>query len=290
MGSPLRALLRAVAYVVWTLLMLPAQIIAVSLGLETARRIPIFYHRNCLRIIGIKLDIRGEMSRAHPTLFVSNHGSYIDITVLGSIIPGSFVAKAEVASWPFFGLLAKLQRSVFIDRRGHKAGQHRDDLVARLNAGDWLILFPEGTSGDGNRVLPFKTALFAVAGIDIAGKPLVVQPVSVAYTRLDDMPVGRTFRPFFAWYGETALLSHAWELIGLGSLTVAVQFHPPVTLADFGSRKALARHCYDTIAAGVAAANAGRAQVQVPPPAPAPADDGPDGAPVTAASPNRALT
>lgn len=282
MGSPLRALARAVAYVAWTLLMLPAQVVAVALGLGAARRIPIFYHRNCLRLMGIKLDVVGEMSRAHPTLFVSNHGSYIDITVLGSIIPGSFVAKSEIANWPFFGLLAKLQRSVFVDRRGPNAGQHRDDLVARLNAGDWLILFPEGTSSDGNRVLPFKTALFAVAGLEVGGKPLTVQPVSIAYTRLDDMPVGRTFRPFFAWYGETALLSHAWDLIGLGTLTVSVQFHPPVTLADFGSRKALARHCFDTVATGLATANAGR------PPAPAlpkppPADPAVPATPATVA-------
>lgn len=258
MGSPVRAFFRALAYVAWTVLLLPVQVVAVALDLPAARRIPIFYHRNCCRLLGIKVEIRGEMSRAHPTLFVSNHSSYMDITILGSIIPGSFVAKAEIAGWPFFGLLAKLQRSVFVDRRGPKAGEHRDELVRRLQAGDWLILFPEGTSDDGNRVLPFKSALFAVAAIELDGKPLTVQPLSISYARLDDMPVGRTLRPYFAWYGETELLSHAWELIGLGALTVVVDFHPPVTLATFGSRKALARYCYDQVSDGLARANAGR--------------------------------
>jgi 1-acyl-sn-glycerol-3-phosphate acyltransferase len=93
-------------------------------------------------------------------LYVANHVSYTDITVLGSVIPGSFIAKAEVADWPFFGWLAKLQRSVFVDRQVRSTVTQRDAVGERLASGDALILFPEGTSGDGNRVLPFKTALF----------------------------------------------------------------------------------------------------------------------------------
>ncbi|MBM3488397.1 MAG: 1-acyl-sn-glycerol-3-phosphate acyltransferase [Alphaproteobacteria bacterium] len=262
MGSPFRALLRAIAYLAWTALLLPAQAIAVALGLPLARRIPLFYHRHCARILGLNVEVRGTMSSAHPTLFVANHCSYLDITVFGSIIPGSFVAKAEVASWPLFGLLAKLQRSVFVDRRGPKAGAQRDEIVRRLEAGDWLILFPEGTSHDGNRVLPFKSALFAVAEIDVRGVPLVVQPVSIAYVSLDGIPIGRSLRPCFAWYGEMGMMSHAWEFLGLGRATVVVHFHDPVTIAAYGSRKALAQHCWGRVAAGLAAANSGRA---VPP-------------------------
>jgi len=159
---------------------------------------------------------------------------------------------------PFFGLLAKLQRSVFIDRRPNRAGAQRDEMVARLESGDSLILFPEGTSGDGNRVLPFKSALFAVAGLRPHGKPLVVQPVSIAYTRLDGMPIGRYLRPYFAWYGDMDLLGHLWRALGLGHLTVAVEFHPPVTLEDFASRKALAGHCQRAVADGLATALSGR--------------------------------
>src|SRR5206468_8064053 len=138
-------------------------------------------------------------------LFAANHISYTDITILGSLIPGSFIAKTEVAGWPFFGWLAKLQRSVFVDRRVHSTATQRDAISDRLAAGDALILFPEGTSGDGNRVLPFKSALFGALerGKDLP--PVTVQPVSLAYARLDGMPIGRLYRPFFAWYGSVEL-------------------------------------------------------------------------------------
>ena len=128
-------------------------------------------------------------------LFAANHISYTDITVLGSVIPGSFIAKAEVANWPFFGWLAKLQRSVFVDRQVRSTATQRDAIGERLAAGDALILFPEGTSGDGNRVLPFKSALFAAAQQGEDCPPVIVQPVSLAYVRLDGMPIGRALSP-----------------------------------------------------------------------------------------------
>ncbi len=133
-------------------------------------------------------------------------------------------------------------------------------MVDRLEAGDNLFLFPEGTSNDGNGVLPFKSALFAVAALKPRGAPLTVQPVSITYTALDGMPMGRALRPFYAWYGDMELPSHLWQALGLGRATVVVQFHDPVTLEDFASRKAMADHCYRKISEGVASALAGRPQ------------------------------
>ena len=199
------------------------------------------------------------MSTAAPTLFVSNHLSYLDIEVLGSLIPGSFVAKTEVGTWPFFGALARLQRTVFVDRnRRGSADAQRDSLQSRLEAGDNLVLFPEGTSSDGNRTLPFKSALFAAAGLRIDGKPLTVQPVSLACTTLDGIPLGRRLRPIYAWYGDMDLVPHLWNVVKQGQLRITVIFHPPVTLETVRSRKALADHCWRAIAAGVSDANAGR--------------------------------
>jgi 1-acyl-sn-glycerol-3-phosphate acyltransferase len=199
-------------------------------------------------------------------LFVANHVSYIDIAVLGSLIAGSFIAKAEVARWPLFGWLAKLQRSVFVDRRVGSTAAQRDAMAQRLASGDALILFPEGTSGDGSRVLPFKSALFSAAQTPPPIGPITVQPVSIAYTRLDGIPLGRLYRPFFAWYGTMALAPHMWRMLGLGTVEVAVEFHPPTCLADCGSRKALARYCHGRIAGGVAAAISGRPQPVPEPP------------------------
>jgi lyso-ornithine lipid O-acyltransferase len=259
MGSPLRAFVRAVLYLGFTVLLMPAQIVALALNRRWARRIPLFYHRNCCRILGIRVSVRGKVSNASPTLFVCNHSSYLDIAVLSSVLEASFVSKAEVKNWPLFGTLARLQRTVFIERRAAEIKNHRDEIGRRLDEGDNLILFPEGTSTDGTRVRAFRTALFAVAEREVAGAPLTVQPVSLAYTRLDGIPLGRALRPLYTWFGEMELMPHIWSMLGLGKLTVEVEFHRPVSFAEFGSRKALAAHCHDAVAGGLAAANAGAA-------------------------------
>ncbi|GAA4253803.1 1-acyl-sn-glycerol-3-phosphate acyltransferase [Azospirillum formosense] len=259
LGSPVRGGLRLAAYLLWTLLLIPVQALAVAVRSPLRFRIPRFYHRVCAGILGIGVVVRGERATDGPVLFVSNHSSYLDITVLGSVIPGSFVAKSEVAGWPFFGALAKLQQTVFVERRA-RAGveKQRDDLGARLDAGDSLILFPEGTSSDGNRTLPFKTALFAVAARRIGDRPLTVQPVSIAPTRLDGIPMGIAFRPCYAWYGDMDLAPHLWTVFTLGRMTVEVEFHPPVTIDGFSSRKALADHCQRAVARGVERAVSGK--------------------------------
>ena len=266
MGSPTRALVRLALYLALTLCMVPLQGLALALSRRLSTELPILYHGLCCRILGLRVISRGAISTVRPTLFVSNHVSYIDISVLASLIRGSFIAKAEVAGWPFFGVLAKLQRTVFIARRGPEAARHRDEMARRLSKGDNLILFPEGTSHDGIRVLPFKSALFSVAETEVNGAPLTVQPVSIAYTRLDGMPLGRNFKCYYAWFGDMGLLSHFWGWVGLGMATVEVVFHPPLAIATAGSRKALAEQCHQIVAASIAGANAGRAAT---PPIPA---------------------
>ncbi len=267
MRSPSRAIVRALAYSVWTITLMPVQLVAVLLRLRLAARLPRFYHRGCCRILGIEVIQHGQPSADHPVLFVANHTSYLDITILGSAIAGSFVSKAEVAHWPFFGWLARLQRSVFIDRRGAKAADHRDDIGSRLEAGDDLILFPEGTSSDGNRILRFKSALFSVAERRVRGRPITVQPVSVAYTRIDGLAIGREWRPYVAWYGGMAMGRHVCDLIALGKLSVEVIFHPPLDMAriaaaaDGGAalsssalRKLMADHSHAAVSEGHARA------------------------------------
>jgi lyso-ornithine lipid O-acyltransferase len=275
MSATLLRLRRLSLYLALTLPLMPVQGVAVALKRPLARRLPRLYHGWAARLLGIHIKVDGERSAEKPTLFVANHTSYLDIEILGALIEGSFVAKREVARWPFFGWLAKLQRTVFVDRRVRSTASQRDAIRERLDEGDNLILFPEGTANDGNRVLPFKSSLFSVADYSGRGGALAVQPISLAYTRLDGIPLGRFYRPFFAWYGDMELAPHLWAMLGLGTVEVAVIFHRPVTLAQFGSRKALADHCYRVIARGVARALAGRTEepasssVDVPQMAPA---------------------
>jgi len=267
-GSMGRGIRRMAAYGALTLLGIPVQMGLLALGSRARDRFPRFYHRLCCRIMGLDVAVMGRPATDGPVLFVSNHSSYLDIPVLGAVLPVSFVAKQEVGRWPVFGLLAKLQRTVFVNRDNRRdAGNQRDSMVGRLQAGDNLVLFPEGTSSDGNRVLPFKTALFAVAATRIGDSPLRVQPVSVTATHLDGIPLGHTLRPLYAWYGDMDLAPHLWRMMQAGRIRVVVEFHPVVSLDTIPSRKALADHCWRAVAAGVDRAVTGR---PLPPAEPAP--------------------
>ncbi len=258
MVSRFRALWRLVVFVAILPPAMLVQFVALTLKLSLAKSFPLWFHRQVLRLFGFKVQRRGRQSRKQPTLYIANHVSYLDIEVLGSLIKGSFVAKAEVRKWPVFGWLAVLQRTVFVERRAQRTAEARDEMSERLEAGDSLILFAEGTSSDGNRVLPFKSALFAAARLKPKGEDLMVQPVSIAYSHLDGMPMGRFLRPYFAWYGDMDLATHIWDACGLGKVTVTVEFHPPVTLAELGSRKVLAQHCHQAVQQGLNDALTGR--------------------------------
>lgn len=263
-GSSIRGALRLAVYLSWTFLLIPFQALAVATGSRLRLAIPLLYHRVSARILGFEIKVIGKQAETGPILFISNHSSYLDITVLGSLIPGSFVAKSEVAGWPLFGLLAKLQRTVFIERKSRgTVDKQRDDIGGRLDQGDQLILFPEGTSSDGNRTLPFKTALFAVAARKVNDKPVTVQPVSITATGLDGMPMGFAFRSFYSWYGDMDLAPHLWSAFCQLGMTIEVEFHKPVTIEDFSSRKSLGEHCQRVVSEGVARAVTGRRPVDV---------------------------
>lgn len=253
-----RAAVRLSIYLVFTLCLIPVQALAVTFGWGLRESLPVFYHRTCCKLWGMTIEVRGELATERPTLLVSNHVSYLDIPVLSTIGGLSFVAKSEVKSWPFFGLLAKLQRTVFVDRRRASAAKQRDAIGERLAAGDRLVLFAEGTSNDGNRVLPFKSALFSVAERVEEGQSLALQAVSVAYTTLNGMPIGRGLRPFYAWYGDMDLGGHLWTFAGLGRTHIVITLHQPTHAHEWPSRRALAQHMYGEVSAGVASALTGR--------------------------------
>lgn len=260
-GSTLLGMMRLAVYVAWTLCAIPMQALLLRLSAQGAgTRFPMLYHRVCCRILGMQVVVKGAPVGDRPVLFIANHSSYLDIPVLGSLLPASFIAKADVDGWPVFGLLARLQRTVFVDRTArHKADEQRDTIQGRLLAGDNLVLFPEGTSSDGNRTLPFKTALFAVASTRIGDRPLTVQPVSVTATHLDDIPLGHVWRQLYAWYGDMELPPHLWRMMRAGRLRILVEFHTPLSLETAGSRKVLADVCWKSVAVGVERAVTGRA-------------------------------
>ncbi len=243
------------AFVVLTLPLMPVQYVLVRMGSRYARSFPHWYHRQVCRLLGVRVQVEGALADSGGALLVSNHVSWLDIPVLSAVAPVSFIAKREVGTWPFVKWLATLQRSIFIDReRRRDVPTAGNAIVERLAAGDNLVLFAEGTSGPGNKVLPFHTALFgAVRGAGPIREDITVQTVTLAYTRIHGLPIGRDDRPMIGWYGDMEMASHGWELLKLGPIDAVVRIGPPLPLADFPDRKALARWCEARIRADLAA-------------------------------------
>lgn len=259
MIATLKAALRLSGFVLLLLLLVPAHLIDGKFLSRNHHRVPLIFYQLVCRWFGLHPRLHGAFSTTRPTLFVANHTSYLDVFVLGAVLPASFVAKAEVANWPLIGWLAKMQRTVFVERRSSRARTQQDEITTRLVQRDSIVLFPEGTSSDGTRVLPFKSSLFSVAETcAAAGTPLTIQPVSLVCTTLNGLPVLRAMRPFYAWFGDMTLPGHLLRVLSQNSLVIDIVFHSPVTLSDLGSRKALAAHCQNEVSRGVEWLNTGR--------------------------------
>lgn len=250
----LRAGIKLAGFVAMTLPGLPVQRALIALSPKGARHFPHVYHRAVTRWLDIRLNIIGEPVRDRPCLIAANHVSWMDITVLSALTPLSFIAKKEVNNWAGFGTLARLQRTVFIDRdRRQSTGASRDEMQERLKSGETLVLFAEGTSSDGSHVLPFKSAYFAAAEIP----DVVVQPVTLAYRGHWGAPMTRRRRPYYAWYGDMEMGPHLWQALALGPIEVDVICHKPLTLAEAGNRKALAKKAEEAVRQGLVEALTG---------------------------------
>ena len=254
----LRRVIRLPVYVCFTFLCMPIQVVLLALRSPARETFPVWYHRRCLKIFGIEVMVVGAPTQPRPVLFVANHISIFDIPVLGSIMPACFIAKTEVAGWPMFGWCAKLQRTLFVDRRPSQAGVQADPLALRLGAGDNMILFPEGISTDGQIVAPFKPAFFQAALDYAKDRPLLIQPLSISCIKIEGLPAGRAGRRTYGYYGDIALLPLLWGYAGYRRSTIRVEFHPAIVPHEVGDRKKIAALSYDAVARGVSLANSGR--------------------------------
>lgn len=258
-----RGVVRLTGFVLVVLLILPVQWVLMKLNFG-AKVLPFRIHRLFCRIFGIKVHVKGAIEPGGGVLIAANHSSWIDILTISSVGPLSFIAKSEVNTWPGFGLLARLQQTIYVARdRRSKTAEQRDEIKERLGRGDTIVLFPEGTSSDGNRVLTFKSALMSAAEGTIPNgkggeKAIRVQPMSVAYTKLYAMPMNRPYRPFYAWYGDMDLVPHLWDMARLGPFECEITIHPPMTVADVGSRKALAAKCEELVSDSLVRSLTGR--------------------------------
>jgi lyso-ornithine lipid O-acyltransferase len=252
MHDRLLAAVRLAALVLWTgLLLLPA---LGAWGLRARVPAPLVrgWNRGCCAIAGVEVRVVGAPDPREGLLLVANHVSYLDIIALGSRIDAAFVAKAEVARWPGIGLIARLGRTVFVQRNSAHSARQCATLAGRLGAGGRLILFAEGTSSDGTRVLPFKSALFGALDRPGGAPGVTVQPVTIAYRQFrGGLAIGRSLRACYAWYGDMALVPHLWSALGLPGVLVELRFHEALPATAFASRKALASHAERQVASGL---------------------------------------
>jgi 1-acyl-sn-glycerol-3-phosphate acyltransferase len=249
--SGFRPWLVLVLFSALTLPLMPLQQLFVWFAPRLARVFPMHYHRIVCRLLGVRVEVVGEPPVGGPLLMAANHVSWLDIVVLSSVAPVCFIAKREVARWPVFGSLARLQRTVFVDRdRRHATGDSRDEMRERLAAGDILVLFAEGTSGDGRSVLPFKSSFFGAA--EMPG--VLVQPVTLAYRGHRNLPMNRRLLPSYAWYGDMDLVPHLMGALRSGPIEVTVICHAPLSLSGELNRKGLARHAEEEVRRGLVVA------------------------------------
>lgn len=248
----MRMLLVVPTLAIFTACLIPVQWLALRFNLPLQRRLPTFYHRVLCRIIGVNINVVGRRVDDTPLMIVCNHVSWLDITAITAVAPVIFVAKSEVASWPLFGLLAKLQRSVFVDRsKRHKTADVTAEIAQRLSSGDPVLLFGEGTSSDGNRVLPFRSALVGAAGDALAAnehaKRIWLQPMSLAYDRLLGLPLGRQHRPLLAWYGDFRMLPHLVGVLRRGGVDITITWGNPIPYDQTSERKAVTRELEERV-------------------------------------------
>lgn len=240
----------------WTLLGCLVQACVLLLPGRPTARVTRLYWAGMCAILGLRRHIIGTPAHAtadgRPVVYVSNHSSWLDILVLGAGLDAAFVAKEEVGTWPVIGTIARLGRTVYVRRSRTSTARERDEMRARLAAGDNLILFPEGTTSDGARVLPFRSAFLSIAELpaNAAGAPPIVQPVSIVYDRLCGLPMGRATRPVLAWYGDMEIASHYWQLAQYPGMRVSVILHAPLDPRDFPNRKSLTQAIWRASAEG----------------------------------------
>src|SRR5689334_2676308 len=258
----LRALFIAAVFFTMTPLLVSLQWLLEKLKLPGWGFIASNYYRVLCWLLRIRVRVNGEPVRNRPVLFVSNHVSWVDIVVIGAIAPVAFVAKREVASWPLVGFTAKMQRTVFVDRtRRNQTGEAVSEIVRRLAGGTSVILFAEGTSSDGNRVLPFRSALLgAVEEAEVRDRNdgIPIQPMSICYTGQQGIPMGRQHRPLVAWYGDLDFMPHIKAFIEQGAVDALVTYGEPVTADSDTDRKMMTKRLEGTVRELLTSAPRGR--------------------------------
>lgn len=241
----LRSLFFVFVLAPYLLVGVPCQFVVVRLGFGNWHALPRGFHKLACKFLGLHVTLIGRPQTGKPTLLVSNHIAWTDIVALASVADVTFVAKSEIARWPVVGFMAGLQKTIYVDRnRRSDARRTSGEMARRIADGDAVLLFAEGQSDTGTHVLPFRSALVGAAQLamrDAGAREVALQPVTIAYTKLQGMPVSRNERSFIAWAKSRSKRENFREILGGGTKHVTIAFGAPQPLVEGADRKMITK-------------------------------------------------
>ncbi len=256
-----RTLFFVFVFVPFLIVIIPLQALIVALNLPFWPVIPHIFHKLGCVFLGLRITVIGEAAKGQPTLLVSNHISWTDIIALGSAADVAFVAKREVKDWPFVGMMAKLQKTIYADRtRRSSTGRTAEAMGNHMAGGNAVLLFAEGQSDIGTHVLPFRSALIGAAQhamVEAGAKDVVIQPVTIAYTKLQGLPVSRNERSLIAWIKSKSVWQNIVDILSGPVKDVTIAFGTPMPLSEGDNRKAVSKAAEIQVRAMLVALNRG---------------------------------
>lgn len=218
-------------------------------GLDQLRLISQTYvYKLVLWLVNVSVTVEGSLAPP-PSIVISNHSTYMDIFVLGSLGNVRFTPKSEIKKWFFAGWIVTLFDAVYVERRAQKSKEAQEDVLYKLKQGARLSIFPEGTTNNGMQLGRFKSSLFSVAEAWDGDAPLAIQPVTLRYETLNGKPLDETTWPVVAWFGDAAFAPHIMKLFAQRSLTARIICHAPLYLAEGETRKELAKKAEEIVLA-----------------------------------------
>lgn len=244
------------------IVIIPLQALINALGLPFWTLLPRLFHRIGCVFLGLHVTVIGQPATGRATLLVSNHVSWTDIIAAGSVADVTFVAKREVRDWFFVGMMARLQKTIFVDRtRRSDAGRTASEMGSHMASGNAVLLFAEGQSDIGTHVLPFRSALVGAAQhamIEAGARDVMIQPLTIAYTRLQGLPVSRNERSMIAWIKSRSVGQNIRGILGGPRKEVTVAFGTPRPFSQTDNRKLVTKAAENDVRAMLVALNRGR--------------------------------
>ena len=253
-----RTLFFVLVFVPFMLIAIPVQFVITKLGMFSPFLTMLFHRLGCV-FCGLRVKTIGEPLHNRPTLLLSNHISWTDIVAIGSVADVTFVAKTGVRDTFFVGFMASLQRTLFVDyNRRSDAKRTSTEMAQRLAKNGAVLLFAEGHRDLGDHVQPFRSALVGAAQaamIEGGAKDVALQPVTIAYTHLQGLPISRNERSGVSGMNARGLKAVIAGILGSGVKDVTIAFGAPIPMSADTDRKAITKLAEDQVRRTLVALN-----------------------------------